>query len=82
MKKVKEGGTVADTFLVVSFQHFQRAPSGFVTVEVTAVSYTHLDVYKRQAQGKTKAVFHNPYHKRRIPSATNVLACRGYGERG
>ena len=34
------------------------------------------------AQGKTKAVFHNPYHKRRIPSATNVLACRGYGERG
>ena len=34
-----------------------------------------------QRKVRQKAVFHNPYHKRRIPSATNVLACRGYGER-
>ena len=32
---VIEGGTVADTFPIVSFQRFQRPPSGFITVKIT-----------------------------------------------
>ena len=52
-------GAVPATSEVV-FRHFRDALSRFPTgvTVITAVSYTHLDVYKRQAHCRPKAVRH------------------------
>ena len=68
-RRVKEAGAITTT---AEYEIYRAEALGMAEKEIKAVSYTHLDVYKRQTQDKELKYLHSARYHREQEAASNA----------